>query len=170
MTVRHPFIGNQYWFWDEEIYLRTRCRRIDGSIEPWNRRTMLGRDGVSETECDAQLDAAHALCRRRRYDYRRSFVQRVPDRVDVVERPFLADGFRLRRLIQLRFARLTARRRHKRRDRGRTDMFGRIQIEFHQRHMRAVPDSFENRVGPRCGLRIDGAPAGEAGGQYLERQ
>lgn len=58
--------------------------------------------------------------------HRRSFIQRIPDRVDLVERHFLADASRLRRLIWVRFARSMDRRRRERRDRGGTDMFGRI--------------------------------------------
>ena len=58
--------------------------------------------------------------------HRRSFIQRVPDRVDLVERHFLAGACRLRRLIWVCFARSMDRRRRERRDSGGTDMFGRI--------------------------------------------
>jgi len=55
---------------------------------------------------------------------RKRSIQRVLTRIGIVLRYFLTDQFRLRRAA--RFARLTARRRRKHRNCGRTDMFGRI--------------------------------------------
>lgn len=98
---------------------------------------------------------------------KRPFIRRLRNRIQVIKSLLFAGEFRVGRAIQVRFAGVAIQRKGERRDRGRTDIFWRIKIEFHQRHMRAARISPEYRVGHRPRFRIDSAPAREAAGQYL---
>src|ERR1700722_5013558 len=101
---------------------------------------------------------------------KRPSVQCPMDRVGVVEGQILAGEFRFRRLVRFRFGWLPASRRSKRRDGGRTDIFGWIEIELHQRHVRAARILLEDRASDQSGLRVDRAPFGETARQNLKRQ
>src|SRR6516165_10895419 len=92
------------------------------------------------------------------------------NRIDEVERLLLVGEFRIRRAISIRFPGATIGRRRKRRDRSRADIFGRIEIELHQRHMLAIAIALEEPAGELGRLRIDGSPARKARSQYLKRQ
>jgi hypothetical protein len=81
------------------------------------------------------------------------------NRCYVMESLFFPGELRLRRTIQLRFARLTARRWREFGEGSGTDIFRRIQIEFHQGHMRGPGISPEDSLSPRSRFRIDCAPS-----------
>src|SRR5471030_1532682 len=92
------------------------------------------------------------------------------NRVGVIESQLLVGEFRLRRLVQFGFSWLPTNRRRKRRDGGRADIFGWIEIELHQRHMRAARIVLQDRTRDQSSLRVDRAPSGETARQNLKRQ
>src|SRR5579871_1973328 len=104
------------------------------------------------------------------YGRRRSPVDRVVNSIDVVERLLFAGELPARPTIDIGVPGPAVGRRRKRRDRSRADIFGRIEIELHQRHMLAIAVTPEEVAGKLGCRRIDGSPAGKTRGQYLERQ
>jgi hypothetical protein len=107
---------------------------------------------------------------RRCHRMNRPSVRRPMNRVDVIQGQLLVREFWFCRAMRFGLAWLKNCGRGKRRDGGRTDIFGRIQIEFHQGHMRAARILLQDRTRDQSRLRVDRAPSGETAGQDLERQ
>ncbi len=97
-------------------------------------------------------------------------MQRPMNRVGVVERRFLAGAFRFCRRVRFCFGRLASDWLRQRRDGGRTDLFGRIQIELHQRQIRTARILLQDRARDQSRFRVDRAPSGETARQNLKRQ
>ncbi|GCC46073.1 hypothetical protein chiPu_0030312, partial [Chiloscyllium punctatum] len=89
---------------------------------------------------------------------------------DIAERQPFAGKLRPRRAVEAELAGLARPRRRQLGNRGRAEILRRVEIEVHQRRLRAAGLPLQHRKRAHAGLRIERGPARKAARQYLQRQ